>query len=61
MATVVEVDVSDEPADLATVVALARAYVNARRRGDRIVVRNASADLLGLIDLVGLGDLLAPS
>jgi hypothetical protein len=59
MATVVEYDVGDEPAEVATVDALLRAYLNALRVGDRIVVRNASVDLLGLIDLMGLGDLLA--
>jgi NAD(P)-dependent dehydrogenase (short-subunit alcohol dehydrogenase family) len=60
MATVVQCDVSDEPADLATVDALARAYLNARRGGDRIVVLNASRQLLGLIELIGLRDLLSP-
>jgi len=58
MASVVQCDVGDQPTDLATVEALARAYLNALRGGDRIVLLNASAEMLGLVDLMGLGAVL---
>ena len=58
MVSVWEFDVSDQPPDAATVDAIARAYLNARRGGDRIVLLNASTELLGLIDLMGLGDVV---
>ena len=58
MASVVEFDVGDQPPDAATVDALARAYLNVRRGGDRIVLLSASSELLGLIDLMGLGGVL---
>ena len=54
MTIVVQCDVGDQPTDVATVNALARACLNARRSGDRIVVVNASTDLLELIELMGL-------
>ena len=55
-------DVGDvRRADLATVGALARAELNARRTGRRLRVVNASAELLELIAFVGLeGVLLGP-
>ncbi|HEY8728897.1 MAG TPA: hypothetical protein VIL94_04890 [Acidothermaceae bacterium] len=55
---VVQCDVGDQPTDAATVDALGRAHLNALRGGDRIVLLNASAELLGLIDLMGLGAVL---
>jgi hypothetical protein len=58
MASVVQCDVGDQPTDAATVEALARAYLNALRGGDRIVLLNASAEMLGLVDLMGLGAVL---
>ncbi len=58
MAIVVQCDVGDQPTDAATVEALARAYLNALRGGDRIVLLNASAEMLGLADLMGLGAVL---
>ena len=45
-------------ADLATVDALARASVNARRLGARIRFTNASPALQELIAFVGLGEVL---
>ncbi|TML04734.1 MAG: STAS domain-containing protein [Actinobacteria bacterium] len=45
-------------ADLATVGALARAYLNARRVGTRIRFTNASPALQELIAFVGLDDVL---
>ena len=44
--------------DLATVNALARAYLNARRVGTRIRFTNASPALQELIAFVGLDDVL---
>jgi len=45
-------------ADLATVNALARAYLNARRVGARIRFTNASPALEELVAFVGLDDVL---
>ncbi|MFI8961240.1 STAS domain-containing protein [Streptomyces sp. NPDC053493] len=45
-------------ADLAAVDALARLRLAARRRGHRLVFRGAGPELRGILDLVGLGDLL---
>lgn len=45
--------------DLAVVDTLARLALTARRHGAAIRVRNAGPELLGLIDFVGLGDILA--
>ena len=45
-------------ADLATVDALARAYVNARRLGTRLVVVNAPPELRELIVFAGLDRVL---
>jgi hypothetical protein len=58
MASVVEVDVGDQLPEAVIVGALARACLNVRRGGDRIVLVNASEELLGLIDLMGLGGVL---
>jgi anti-anti-sigma regulatory factor len=55
----VDCDVSHvRRADLATVDALARAAVNARRCGVRLCVVNASDELKQLITFVGLRDVL---
>ena len=45
--------------DLALVESLARAQLRARRRGERVRLRNVSDDLRGLLELVGLTDVLA--
>lgn len=52
-------DVGDltEP-DGATLDALARLQLAARRRGCRVVLRDAGLDLLGLLDAAGLGDIV---
>jgi anti-anti-sigma regulatory factor len=44
--------------DLAIVDSLARMHLGARRRGRRLVLRNVSDELRGLIELVGLADVL---
>jgi len=44
--------------DAATVDALARLQLIARRCARRIRIRNACAELIDLLDLVGLGDVL---
>ena len=55
----VDCDVGHVPcADIATVGALARASLNARRQGERLRLVNASPGLQELIDLAGLGDVL---
>jgi anti-anti-sigma regulatory factor len=45
-------------ADVHVVDALARLQLAARRRGRRLVLRNASSDLAELVGLMGLGDVL---
>ena len=45
--------------DLALVEALARMQLGARRRGGRVRLRNVSDELRGLLELVGLADVLA--
>jgi hypothetical protein len=45
--------------DLAIVDALARLQLGARRRGTRLRLRNVSDELRGLLELVGLADVLA--
>ena len=45
--------------DLAIVDALARMQLGARRRGTRLKLRNVSDELRGLLELVGLADVLA--
>ncbi|MFE9373583.1 STAS domain-containing protein [Streptomyces sp. NPDC006711] len=42
-------------ADLAVVEAVARLRLTARRAGGRVVLRNAGAGLVALLDLAGLG------
>ncbi len=45
--------------DLALVESLARMQLRARRRGERVRLRNVSEELRGLLELVGLTDVLA--
>ncbi|MFB7865342.1 STAS domain-containing protein [Streptomyces sp. NPDC056069] len=45
-------------ADLAVVDALARVRLAARRRGHRLEFRGAAPELRGVLELVGLGELL---
>jgi hypothetical protein len=45
-------------ADLATVGALARASLNARRQDERLCVVNATQELQELIEFAGLGEVL---
>jgi anti-anti-sigma regulatory factor len=55
----VDCDVSHvRGADLATVNALARVYLNARKLGTRVRFTNASPALQELIAFVGLGEVL---
>ena len=55
----VDCDVRHVPcADLATVGALARASLNARRLGERLCVVNATDELQELIELAGLAEVL---
>jgi predicted methyltransferase MtxX (methanogen marker protein 4) len=45
--------------DLALVDSLARLHLDARRRGGRLRLRNVTDELRGLLELVGLADVLA--
>ena len=55
----VDCDVRHVPcADLATVGALARASLNARRLGERLCVVNPTEELQELIELAGLAEVL---
>jgi len=45
--------------DLALVESLARLQLRARRRGERVRLRNVSDELRGLLELVGLDEVLA--
>jgi ABC-type transporter Mla MlaB component len=45
--------------DLALVDSLARMQLRARRRGERVQLRNVPDELRGLLELVGLTDVLA--
>jgi hypothetical protein len=45
--------------DLALVESLARLQLSARRRGGRLRLRNVTDELRGLLELVGLADVLA--
>lgn len=47
------------PLDVATVAVLARLHMAARRRGWALHVVGASPQLCGLVELCGLGDVLA--
>jgi ABC-type transporter Mla MlaB component len=51
-------DVSGVDVDAVTVDALARLQLAARRSGCRVRLRNASAELLELVDFMGLSDVL---
>jgi ABC-type transporter Mla MlaB component len=55
---VVDWDVADLPADVATVETLTRFQLAARRRGWTLRLRNAPAELIDLIALLGLRDVL---
>jgi ABC-type transporter Mla MlaB component len=51
-------DVRGAEADVATVDALARLQLTAKRLGCRMRLRNASAELLKLVAFMGLADVL---
>jgi ABC-type transporter Mla MlaB component len=53
-------DVSGAAADAVTVDALARLRLTARRHGCELRFHGASAELLALVDYVGLSDALRP-
>ncbi|HEY5456585.1 MAG TPA: hypothetical protein VIJ96_14040 [Acidothermaceae bacterium] len=55
---VVDWDVADLPADVATVETLARFELAGRRHGHTLRLCNASAELIELIGLLGLGSVL---
>ncbi len=55
---VVDWDVAGLPADVATVETLARFELAGRRHGYTLRLRNAPADLIKLIALLGLSDVL---
>jgi ABC-type transporter Mla MlaB component len=55
---IVVCDVRGAEADAATVDALARLQLAAKRVGRRVRLRNASADLLELVAFMGLADVL---
>ena len=59
-ATLALCDLRGIPADVASVDALARLQLYARRRGCRILLRTAPAELLELVELMGLRDALLP-
>jgi hypothetical protein len=52
------VDVSAFPPDVGTIDVLARLQVAARRRGGGVLLRAATEDLKGLIELAGLAGVL---
>ena len=54
-------DVGGVGVDAATVDALARLQLAARRHRCRVILRNASAELLDLVAFMGLEDVLAPT
>jgi len=58
---IVECDVAGLPPDAATVEVLARLQLAARRNGCHVCLRNASEELLALLDLAGLRDVLPSS
>ena len=53
--------VHDVPPDAVTVDALARLQLAARQHRCRVILRNASAELLELVAFMGLEDVLAPT
>ena len=57
-APVVLCDVSGVEPDAGTVDALARLQLGARRHGCKVRLRNASAELLRLVEFMGLADVL---
>ena len=57
-ADVARCDVGGVDVDAVTVDALARLQLAARRHGCRVQLRNASAELLELVDFMGLRDVL---
>jgi hypothetical protein len=59
--SVVLCDVSRARPDAETVDAIARLFLDARRRGYSLRLCNASPQLLELIDFMGLGEAFAPS
>ena len=58
-ASVALCDVAGVPADAVTVDALARLQLAARRLGCEVRLRNASDELLALVELMGLSNVLA--
>jgi ABC-type transporter Mla MlaB component len=58
-ADVARCDVGHVGVDAVTVDALARLQLAARRYGCQVRLRNASAELLELVDLMGLSDVLS--
>jgi ABC-type transporter Mla MlaB component len=58
---IVECDVAGLPPDAATVDVLARLQLAARRNGRHLCLRNASEELLALLDLAGLRDVVRSS
>lgn len=57
-AALVICDIGELEANIATVDALARLQLTARRMGRRIELRGGSPDLAGLLSFVGLADVL---
>jgi hypothetical protein len=55
---VVVCDLRAAPADAVTLEALARLKLVASQRGYRLRLRDASPELLDLVELAGLGDVL---
>jgi hypothetical protein len=58
MGTRIDYDASGLPPDAASVDRLARLQLEARRNGDELRVRRASAELLELLAFAGLADVL---
>jgi ABC-type transporter Mla MlaB component len=58
-AELVVCDVAEVEPDAVAVDALARLHLAARRRGRRVRLRNASPELLRLVEFMGLGGVLA--
>jgi hypothetical protein len=56
--SVVEYDVQGARPDAVTVAVLARLELIARRYGCTLQLRNASAELLDVVDFMGLGEIL---
>jgi len=53
-------DCSSVPADAVTVEALSRLQLGARHYGCRVELANASAELIELVEFMGLTDVFAP-